>query len=57
MPQEIFSEMRQGKKAHKQSTLDGAFNKQNVKEFTREGVHHAVAQFVTCDNQVWLDKI
>ena len=57
MPLKIFNEVVEGKKVHKQTTLDGAFSKQNVQEFMHDsGVLHAVAQFVTCDNQVWLDK-
>ena len=56
MSQKIFNEMVEEKKVHKQTTLDGAFSKQNIQEFMREGVLHAVAQFVTCDNQVWLDR-
>ena len=55
MSQKIFNEMVE-EKVHKQTTLDGAFSKQNIQEFTHEGVLHAVAQFVTCDNQVWLDR-
>ena len=56
MSQKIFNEMVEEKKVHKQTTLDGAFSKQNIQEFTHEGVLHAVAQFVTCDNQEWLDR-
>lgn len=57
MPWKIFNEMVEGKKVHKQTTLDGAFSKQNVQEFTCDsGILHAVAQFVTCNNQVLLDR-
>ena len=35
-----------------QLTLDGVLEKQSVKLFTHKGVMHAVARFITCDDQV-----
>jgi hypothetical protein len=51
-----FRQMQQKKKDPKakvQGTLDGAVKTLEApREFTREGVLHAVTQFVACDDQV-----
>ena len=47
----------EGKKRDKdgQTTLDGKFPKRtSPQEFTRDGILHAVAQFIACDDQVSL---
>ena len=41
----------------KQVKIDNILVKSTAGEFTREGVLHAVAQFVACDDQVWLDVL
>jgi hypothetical protein len=42
-------------KGKKQKKIDSILVKSTgAREFTREGVLHAVAQFVACDDQVWL---
>jgi hypothetical protein len=43
-------------KGKKQVKIDEILEKSTApQEFTREGVLHAVAQFVACDDQVWLE--
>ena len=42
-------------KGKKQTKIDNILDKSMAPcEFTREGVLHAVAQFVACDDQVWV---
>jgi len=56
LPRELWKELQEAKKNPKvmqQRKLDGAFKAIKAPaEFTREGVLHAVAQFIACDNQV-----
>lgn len=40
------------KKAGGQRKLDGHFAKAVKREYSRDGILHAVGQFITCDNQV-----
>jgi hypothetical protein len=44
---------KEGRKPKVQQTLDASLKtKERPQEFTREGILHAIAQFVVCDNQV-----
>ena len=54
IPQHIYWKMKVDKKGTAvQSTLDGVLEKlAYMKLYTHEGVTHAVAQFVACDDQV-----
>jgi hypothetical protein len=56
LPRELWKELQEAKKnpkAMQQRKLDGAFKAIKAPaEFTREGVLHAVARFVACDDQV-----
>jgi hypothetical protein len=56
MPRALWKELQEARKnpkAMQQGKLDGAFKAtKGPVEFTREGVLHAVAQFVACDDQV-----
>jgi hypothetical protein len=56
IPRPIWRQMQLKKKDSKaktQGTLDGVIEmSQGPREFTREGVLHAVTQFVACDDQV-----
>jgi hypothetical protein len=54
IPQHIYRQMKVSKKGGAvQSTIDGELKKpEHAKPYMREGVAHAVAQFVACDNQV-----
>ena len=56
IPQDILKQMEEEKsKGKKQKKIDSILVKSTgPREFTREGVLHAVAQFVACDDQVWL---
>ena len=50
----------EGKKCDKdrQTTSDGKFLKQTgLQEFTRDGILHAVGQFIACDDQVSLRNV
>src|SRR5258708_955657 len=57
LPQPLWKELQEAKKnpkAAQQGKLDGAFKPiKGPAEFTREGVLHAVARFVACDDQVY----
>lgn len=54
IPREILKENEEAKSKGKQQVkIDKILDKATVpREFTREGVLHAVAQFVACDDQV-----
>lgn len=54
MPREILKVRQEAKKKGKegQKALDGVFCKSKLKEFSRDGVLRAVAEFVVCNNQV-----
>ena len=55
IPREIWKQMEEVKKnakAMKQSTLDGKFDDKGKQAFMRDGVLHAVAQLIACDDQV-----
>ena len=54
IPREILKQMEEEKlKGKKQTKIDNMLEKLRAPhEFTREGVLHAVAQFVACDDQV-----
>ena len=56
LPWPLWKELQEAKKnlkAAQQGKLDGAFKPiKGPAEFTREGVLHAVARFVACDDQV-----
>ena len=56
IPRILWKQMEEEKrnpKSKKQKKLDGAFEKvQGPREFTREGVLHAISQFVAVDDQV-----
>ena len=54
IPREILKQMEEEKlKGKKQTKIDNMLEKSRAPhEFTREGVLHAVAQFVACDDQV-----
>lgn len=54
IPRPIWADMQAGRKKHKkQMTLDSVVQKRRgPKEFTREGLLHAVTQWVACDDQV-----
>jgi hypothetical protein len=56
LPRELWKKLEEAKKnpkAMQQQKLDGAFKAIKAPaEFTREGVLHAVALFVACDDQV-----
>jgi hypothetical protein len=54
IPRDTWIEMQAGKKnAKEQTTLDGVVQKVDIpKDFTREGVRHAVTKLVACDDQV-----
>jgi hypothetical protein len=56
IPREILKQIEEEKsKGKKQTKIDNMLVKSTApREFTREGVLHAVAQFVACDDQVWL---
>jgi hypothetical protein len=48
-----MEEEKRNPKSKKQKKLDSAFEKvQGPREFTREGVLHAISQFVAVDDQV-----
>jgi hypothetical protein len=57
IPRDIWKEMQAAKmKGKKQVKIDDILGKSTApQEFTREGILHAVAQFVACDDQVWLE--
>lgn len=58
IPREILKKMKEAKLGgKKQVKIDNILVKSTAGEFTREGVLHAVAQFVACDDQVWLDVL
>ena len=56
IPREIWRAMEEEKNAKvrpRQGKLDGVVQKVvGPKEFSREGLRHAITQFVTCDDQV-----
>jgi hypothetical protein len=55
IPRDLYRQMKLEKKATHgvQQTLDGVLGKaSDVKTYTRDGVTHAVAQLVACDDQV-----
>ena len=54
IPREILKQMEEEKlKGKKQTKIDNMLEKSRAPhEFTHEGVLHAVAQFVACDDQV-----
>ena len=54
IPREILKQMEEEKsKGKKQVKINNILEKSTgPREFTREGVLHAVAQFVACDDQV-----
>lgn len=60
MPRGTWLEMEEKKNNPKgkiQTKLDGVVeNVKGPREFTREGVLHAVTQFITCDDQVSFAK-
>jgi hypothetical protein len=55
IPRDKWKEMQIAKlKGKKQVKIDEVLERSTApKEFTREGILHAVAQFVACDDQVW----
>lgn len=59
IPREILKKMEEEKSTgKKQGKIDNIFDKSTApQEFTREGVLHAVAQFVVCDDQVLLNRL
>ena len=56
IPREILKQMEEEKSmGKKQTKIDNMLEKSKMPcEFSREDVLHAVAQFVACDDQVWL---
>ena len=56
IPQDLLKQMEEEKsKEKKQTKIDNILDKSTAPcEFTCEGVLHAVAQFVACDDQVWV---
>ena len=56
IPRDLLKQMEEEKsKGKKQTKIDNILDKSTApREFTREGVLHAVAQFVACDDQVWV---
>lgn len=59
MPRAMWREMQAEKlKGKKQVKIDEILERSTrPKEFNREGVLQAVAQFVACDDQVWLNVL
>jgi hypothetical protein len=51
--------MQEGEKAKgkQQTTLDGIVEKRAPQEFTRDGILHAISQFVACGDQVTLNDL
>ena len=53
---EVMQAKAAGKAGKIQSKIDAMFGKGSLpKEFTRDGILHAVTQFVVCDDQVSLN--